>query len=196
MSFFDSKYNEVWFKINDKCLIYNEKLQVFTSFYTHNPNWSLPFSTKVVTIKDNKCHYLHDLYSEDNNNKEERISYIKFVVNDNAAYTKAFDNQLFAADLVDTQAIDRPHVITNVFFETKNQETEPINYTNIEEREDTYRFPINREKQYSPAQQRLNMSYAGRMRGKYLICNYTFDCNNNREFKLPYIKTTYRYSML
>ena len=44
--------------------------------------------------------------------------------------------------------------------------------------------------------QLASKSYLGRMRGKYLICDYTFDCNNNREFKLPYIKTTYRYSML
>ena len=190
MSFFDSKYNEVWFKVNNKCLIYNEKLQLFTSFYTHNPDWSLPFSTKIVTIKDNKCYYLHDLYQNDSNYKEELIADIKFVVNDNAVYTKVYDNQWFAADISDK-------CLKEIVFNTKTQETEPIDYTNIESREDNYRFAIGRETQNDPAQQqKINMSYAGRMRGKYLICNYTFDCNNNREFKLPYVKTTYRYSML
>jgi hypothetical protein len=64
-------------------------------------------------------------------------------------------------------------------------------------REDNYRFAIPREKASGSATQQLtSQSYLGRMRGKYLICDYTFDCNNNREFKLPYIKTTYRYSML
>lgn len=184
MSFFDSKYNEVWFKVNDKCLIYNEKLQLFTSFYTHDPDWALPFSTKTVTIKDNKCYYLHDVYQNDKNGKEELISDIKFVVNDNSIYTKVFDNQWFAADISD-------ECLKEIVFNTKTQETLPINYTNIEQREDNYRFAIGREKQNDSTQ-----SYAGRMKGKYLICNYTFDCNNNREFKLPYVKTTYRYSML
>lgn len=190
VSFVDKKYNEVWFKLYDKCLIYNENIQAFTSFYTHDPNWFFPFSTKTVTMVDNKCYYLHDLYSLDNNSKEDRESCVKFVVNDNIAYTKVFDNQWFAADISD-------ECLKEIVFNTKTQETEPIDYTNIENREDNYRFAIGREKQNNPAQQtQTNASYAGRMRGKYLICNYTFDCNNNREFKLPYIKTTYRYSML
>lgn len=144
MSFFDSKYNEVWFKVNNKCLIYNEKLQLFTSFYTHNPDWSLPFSTKIVTIKDNKCYYLHDLYQNDSNYKEELIADIKFVVNDNAVYTKVYDNQWFAADISDK-------CLKEIVFNTKTQETEPIDYTNIESREDNYRFAIGREKQNDPA---------------------------------------------
>ena len=105
------------------------------------------------------------------------------MVNGNQLFTKTFDNQWFANEF-DKKSI------SSVYFATKTQETEPIDYTNIECREDNYRFAINREK----TQQ--DMSYAGRMRGKYLICNYTFDCSNNREFNLPYVKTTYRYSML
>ena len=67
----------------------------------------------------------------------------------------------------------------------------------IDLREDNYRFAIPREKVSDEELHQLDSkSYLGRMRGKYLICDYTFDCNNNREFKLPYIKTTYRYSML
>lgn len=197
VSFFDKKFNEVWFRIYDRCLIYNENLQVFTSFYTHNPNWFFPFSTKLITVKDNNCYYLHNMYDMDLIEKEERVSYVRFVVNDNVTLTKTFDNQWFTAELDDVEHANNPHIIKNVFFETKTQKTEPIDYTNIENREDNYRFAIGREKQNDPAQQtQTNASYAGRMRGKYLICNYTFDCNNNREFKLPYIKTTYRYSML
>ena len=197
VSFFDKKFNEVWFRIYDRCLIYNENLQVFTSFYTHNPNWFFPFSTKLITVKDNNCYYLHNMYDMDLIEKEERVSYIRFVVNDNITQTKTFDNQWFTAELEDIEHFNDPHIVKNVFFETRTQETEPIDYTNIEHREDNYRFAIGREKQNDPAhQEQTNASYAGRMRGKYLICNYTFDCNNNREFKLPYVKTTYRYSML
>lgn len=196
VSFFDKKFNEVWFKIYDRCLIYNENLQMFTSFYTHNPNWFFPFSTKLITVKDNNCYYLHNMYDMDLVEKEERVSSVQFVVNDNVTLTKVYDNQWFTAELEDVEN-DNPNIVKNVYFETRNQKTEPIDYTQIEHREDNYRFAIGREKQNDPThQEQTNASYAGRMKGKYLICNYTFDCNNNREFKLPYVKTTYRYSML
>jgi hypothetical protein len=76
VSFYDKKYNEVWFRIYDKSLIYNEQLEVFTSFYTHNPNWFFPFSDKLVTIKDNNLYYLHNIYDVNSDVKEERISKI------------------------------------------------------------------------------------------------------------------------
>lgn len=197
VAFFDKKYNEVWFRLYDRSIIYNEQLQCFTSFYTHNPNWFFPFSTKMITIKDNNCYYLHNQYAVDSTEKEERVSKIRFIVNQDPTITKAFDNQWFEAELQDKVDSTRPEIIKNVFFETKTQETEPIDYTKIENREDTYRFSINREKQKNASlQEKVNKSLAGRMRGKYLICNYTFDCNDNREFKLPYITTTYRYSLV
>ena len=34
------------------------------------------------------------------------------------------------------------------------------------------------------------------MKGKYLICNYKYDCNGGNKFKVPYISTAYRYSMI
>lgn len=197
VSFYDKKYNEVWFRVYDRSLIFNEQLGVFTSFYTHNPNWFFPFSTRLVTIKNNNCYYLHNMYDVNSEVKEERVSYIRFVVNKDMAQTKVFDNQWMYADLTDPTNQDQTKILKNIYFTTKTQETEPINWENIDHREDNYRFPIGREKQNDPYQQeQTNMSYAGRMRGKYLICNYTFDCNNNKEFKLPYVKTTYRYSML
>lgn len=195
VSFYDKKYNEVWFRIYDKALIYNEQLQVFTSFYTHNPNWFFPFSDKLVTIKDNNMYYLHNIYEVNSEIKEERTSKVEFVVNKDISNTKVFDNVVFSADLLDTDN-DVPNIVKNVIFKTKTQETDPIDFKNIELREDNYRFPISREKAPEALNNLASQSYLGRMRGKYLICDYTFDCNNNREFKLPYIKTTYRYSML
>ena len=199
VSFYDKKYNEVWFRIYDKSLIYNEQLQVFTSFYTHNPNWFFPFSDKLVTIKDNNMYYLHNIYEVNSDLKEERISKIKFVVNKDVSNTKVFDNVIFSADLLDNRH-QIPNIVTNVAFDTKTQHTNLTtneSFKDIEVREDNYRFAIPREKVDNDAVHQLNsQSYLGRMRGKYLICDYTFDCNDNREFKIPYIKTTYRYSML
>ncbi|MBQ7819997.1 MAG: hypothetical protein IJ341_09920 [Bacteroidales bacterium] len=101
-----------------------------------------------------------------------------------------YDNQLFSADFIDNLS-----VIREINTSTKHQQSETVKYLDIDYREDTYRFSIPREKQIDNYKE-LNKSYAGRMRGKYLICDYTFDCSGNKEFRLPYIKTTYRYSML
>ena len=197
VSFFDKKYNEVWFKVYDRALIFNEQIQQFTSFYTHNPNWFFPFRTKLVTIKDNNCYYLHNMYNVTSNISEDKISYVRFVVNQNVADTKTFDNQMFYADLDYISYDANKPIIKEVKFETDKYYTEPINQNSIDFREDTYRLPIGRAYSDNASQQELtDMSYASRMRGKYLICNYTFDCNENKSFKLPYLKTTYRYSTI
>ena len=196
VSFYDKKYNEVWFRVYDKALIFNEQLNAFTSFYTHNPNWFFPFSDKLVTIKNNNMYYLHNIYEVNSDVKEERISKIQFVVNKDASNTKVFDNVSFDAKLLDNDNTT-PQIVKEIVFTTKTQHTDKIDYNNIDNREDNYRFYIPRESQPDPATQQLvNKSYAGRMRGKYLICDYTFDCNSGREMKIPYIKTTYRYSMV
>lgn len=196
VSFYDKKYNEVWFRVYDKALIFNEQLNAFTSFYTHNPNWFFPFSDKLVTIKNNNMYYLHNIYEVNSDVKEERISKIQFVVNKDASNTKVFDNVSFDAKLLDNDNTT-PQIVKEIVFTTKTQHTDKIDYNNIDNREDNYKFYIPRESQPDPATQQLvNKSYAGRMRGKYLICDYTFDCNSGREMKIPYIKTTYRYSMV
>lgn len=198
VSFYDKKFNEVWFRIYNKTLIYNEQLQAFTSFYTHNPNWFFPFSDKLVTIKNNNMYYLHNIHEIDDSNqpREERISKVEFVVNKDISNTKVFDNVVFSAELENIDAFDSP-MIKDIIFKTKTQETSALTINDIDLREDNYRFAIPREKVSNEGLNKLaSQSYLGRMRGKYLICDYTFDCNNNREFKLPYIKTTYRYSML
>lgn len=196
VSFYDHKYNEVWFRLYDKALIFNEQLNVFTSFYTHNPNWFFPFSDKLITIKDNNMYYLHNIYDVNSEDIEERISKIQFVVNKDTTNTKVFDNVVFSADLVDNKN-QIPNIVKDVVFKTKTQETAPIDFNDIDLREDNYRFAISREKVDDESMVQLSSkSYLGRMRGKYLVCDYTFDCNDNREFKIPYIKTTYRYSML
>lgn len=204
VGFYDSKYNEVWFKIYNEALIYNEQLKSFTCVYTHNANWFFPFSDKLITIKQDNTFYRHNVYEVVGDEiKDTRISKIQFVVNKDISNTKTFDNVQFSADLLDNN--DSPQNIIDVQFNTKTQYTNLEGYGNspqpayksIEVREDNYRFAIPREKTLNnKSTESANQSYLGRMRGKYLICDYTFDCNNNREFKLPYIKTTYRYSML
>lgn len=196
VSLYDKKYNEVWFKLYDKSLIFNERTNCFTSFYTHNPNWAFELTDKVVTIKIDSSCYLLNTYVKDETERDENVSKIRFLINQEPLITKTYDNQWFSAELIDSEN-KKPQIIKDVYFETKTQTTEPIDYTTIENREDTYRFAIGREKLTFPElHQQTSKSFASRMKGKYMICNYTFDCNNNREFKLPYMTTIYRHSLL
>lgn len=195
VSLFDPKYNEIWFKIDGSSLIFNEQLNCFTSFYTHKPDWQALFSDYLVTIQDNNFYYIHDKYHFENDLIEDKIANIKFIINDNPINTKVYDNVSFNGNLIDNEN-DQPKLITSVKFYTKTQTSEEVTYQNIENREDNYRFYIPREHQENPSMQEIkNKSYASRMRGKYLICDYTFDCNN-KEISIPYIKTTYRNSMI
>jgi hypothetical protein len=41
VSLFNKKYNEIWFKLFDQSLVFNEQLNVFTSFYTHDYDHAL-----------------------------------------------------------------------------------------------------------------------------------------------------------
>lgn len=184
VSLFNKKYNEIWFKLSDNPLIFNEQLNAFTSFYTHDFDFALQFDNRIVTIKNNKF-YEHNEKLDKNKDVEPLISKLEIVVNDNFMHTKVFDNVNFYADFSDNQ-----NNITKAWFKTKNQISKQIDANNIECREDNYRFPIPREDE-----QNNSMSYIGRMRGHYLHEFYVFDCNKNT-FKIPYIKTTYRQSML
>lgn len=195
VSFYDQKYNEVWFNIANKPLIFNEQLNCFTSFYTHSPQWAATFSNQLVTLKDNQFYYIHNIYDLNSSAKEDRTAKLQFVVNKDILYTKVYDNVMFSADF-ESESQNANQVLQQISFSTKTQNTTPINYTKVENREDNYRFYIPREEQKDQeTQERINKSYAGRMRGKYLICNYIFDCNN-KDMKIPFIKTTYRYSLV
>jgi len=59
------------------------------------------------------------MYDVDSAEKEERVSKIKFIVNQDAPQTKAFDNQWFEAELKDKVDSNKPEIIKNVYFETK-----------------------------------------------------------------------------
>ena len=73
----------------------------------------------------------------------------------------------------------------------------PLTSADIDYREDTYKFAIPRNSlKLNEVEQLANKSYKDRMKGKYLICSYKYDCNGGNEFKVPYISTAYRYSMI
>lgn len=177
LGWYDWKYNEVLFqnKSEDvkRSIVFNEQLNTFTGFYTYPASHVAQMVDKLVTLDDMGNIYTHD----SDVNYEPFESKITYVINKGYPETKVFDNVLFDAEL------STDETLKSIVFKTKTQETNPVTFEGIENREDTYRFPIPRDK-----------NGVARMRGKYLICDYTFDCTNDGDFKIPYIKTTFRIS--
>jgi hypothetical protein len=90
-SLYDKKYDEVWFRLYNKSLIYNEKLNAFTSLYTFDPDFTLPLTDKIVTTKNNEFYIINSLDIERFGDTSKDIR-LKIVVNKDPQYTKVFDN--------------------------------------------------------------------------------------------------------
>lgn len=198
-SFFDDVNNELLMKIQNTCLVYNEHSDCFTSFYTHTPDYGLRFYNDFITIKDNAFYHTNIF-----RNYSEIVPYeskIKFIINNNPNISKVFDTQIIVGNIVDNDNV-KPRNIKEIIFNTKTQNSLNITYKDIQCREDNYVFPIPRQDRGDTStedesiQTKLNKSFSPRMRGKYLICDYTFDCNDNKSIQIPFIKTTFRQSNL
>lgn len=192
LAFYDKKYNEAWFKFYDKSLIFNEQLGRFTSFYTFNPDWALQFSDKIITIKDNG-YYIINTLDTDGLSEVDKTAKIQFVVNKDAMTTKTFDNISIAGEMLDQNGGNiAKGLVTSILFNTKHQVATSTQPT-FDYRENTYRLPVPRQ---DTNNEDTSLSYPARMRGKTMVCDYEFDTNNEKTFKIPFITTTYRYSLI
>lgn len=182
---YDYKFNEVQMCFNEGNIIYNEYTQSYTSFYTYKPDKHLNFSDKLLYVKDNLI-TSNEFFAL--NKIQSKLTYI---VNKDPLITKTYDNVFFGGVFKDIKSM-----LINVDFTTKTQKGTILqNYLDggyaIDYREDTYRFAIGREQNNED-----DMSYPSRLKGKYLICDYTIKCDNQHNFNLPNINTTYRYSLV
>ena len=188
---YDKKYNEVLFTLGDKTLAFNEQLGVFTSFYNYNPDYYAEFSDKLYLFKSLKLFKYNGGEQADLDSDKAKVSEIEFVVNKDYPQTKTFDNVEYGGDFTADTNFDL------ILFTTKRQTSETLTSEDIDYREDTYKFAIPRNSlKLNEVEQLANKSYKDRMKGKYLICNYKYDCNGGNKFKVPYISTAYRYSMI
>ena len=188
---YDKKYNEALFTLEDKTLVYNEQVGAFTSFYTFSPEWWAEFSDKLYIYNGLNCYKYNSGNTSDLFTGEDKVSYIKFIVNDGYPQTKTFDNVEYAGEF--TYGTN----FNDIYFETKRQTSYSLTDKDIDYREDTYKFCIPRNSlELSEIGKLVNKSYKDRMKGKYLVCHYKYDCNGGNTFEVPYISTAYRHSMI
>lgn len=188
---YDKKYNEVLFTLENKTLVFNEQIGAFTSFYTYKPDYYAEFTDKLYTFNGLKLYKYNSGDENDLYDDKAKISYMKYVVNANYPQTKTFDNVEYGGDFTPETNFD------NIYFETKRQTSYTLTKDDIDYREDTYKFCIPRNSlDLNEVEQLVNKSYKDRMKGKYLVCHYKYDCNNGNTFKVPYISTAYRNSLI
>ena len=107
--------------------------------------------------------------------------------------TKVFDNIAIGGKLVDANGANAiTGLIDKITFNTKHQQATSINPT-FDYRENTYRLPIPRQDE---SEEDVSMSFPARMRGKCMVCNYHFNSGDENTFRIPFITTTYRYSLI
>lgn len=192
LSYYDKKYNETVFTFEDKSLVFNEQAGAFTSFYKYTPKWQFEMSDRYYLVDKDNLIYLANCHDADElGSWGPKVGKLQLIINKAYKQTKVFDNVYFNGDFSDKV------MLKNIVFKTKEQETLPIDGNSIDLREDTYMFAIGRDKrELTPLEEITNKSYAGRMRGKYLIANYEFDCSEGKQFRLPMIETSFRYSLV
>ena len=188
---YDKKYNETLFTLVDNTLVFNERIDAFTSFYSYSPDYYAEFSDKLYTFKNLKLFKYNSGDSTNLYDDKAKKAYISFVVNQNYPISKTFDNVEYSGDFTHNTNFNE------VYFETKRQTSYTLDKEDIDYREDTYKFCIPRNNiELNDAENLANKSYKDRMKGKYLICHYKYDCNNGNTFKVPYISTAYRQSFI
>ena len=188
---YDKKYNEALFTLEDKTLVYNEQMGAFSSFYTFSPSWWAEFSDKLYAFNSLNCFKYNAGDEADLFTGEDKVSYIQFVVNDGYPQTKTFDNVEYSGDFTHGTNFN------DIYFDTKRQRSSSLTDKDIDYREDTYKFCIPRNSlELSEIGKLVNKSYKDRMKGKYLVCHYKYNCNGGNTFEVPYISTAYRPSMI
>lgn len=199
ISTYDYKYNECWFEFkgDKKTLIFNESLNVFTSFYTYTYDHTLMLPDRTVIINNNLFYNLnkgitgmdkHDVYSK-----------IEIIINQDYPYTKVFDNVRLQGNFKDANGyFMKEDQFKAMTFQTKHQTAvmSKTSKTNIlDYREDTYRFALPRAQFITERAEPL-LTLAPRLRGKWLRCIYEFSESKDSTFEIPQITTTFRRSLI
>lgn len=165
-------------------LNYSEMTQVYMSFISAEPKWYLDFKSKYYSFDSNNDlwkHNIDDGTSNRLNSDTYNSSRIRFLVNEDYQQTKVFDNVTYTGDNVNLM---NPSYI----FRTTNQTSTTVDSYSIINREGTFRFAIPR--------QTGTDKFASRIKGKYLMCDYTFTNASGFSFTLPFVETTFRYSAI
>ena len=187
---FDKRYNEMIGSIcDDDSVVYSEHVQAFTSKYDIDPQSAVQFADRLYFVKDNSVYEWNMpnngyVYGFDNT---PLLPYLKYVSNDNALYTKVFDNAEFGGRVYGGERDGLNHLLLK--FSTPLKQRGMLAGSFIENREYNFRYIVPRainENGYEAA-------YGDRLRGKTMQCELQSN-SNSYDFSLQFIIDKYRIS--
>lgn len=210
---YDKKYNECFATISGtESLIFNERINAFSGFYTLTPTFRLYFDGDVYFVKDNNLYKYNDNMVNNGFDDVALPIRLNYLVNTDFANTKVFDNIEFTGELVkDKIRFD----FVSSYLSSNN-----LPGSDLSMREYNFRGAIPRVSSSD--------KFANRLRGRVLYCTMRYNQDNregtsivtiiNEEFmqtivdndniitnnvqpnkagavfELPYIRTTFRIS--
>lgn len=212
---YDKRYNEIFATLSaTESVIFNERINAFTGFYSLTPVFRVYFDGDVYFVKDNRLYKYNDNMVNNGFDDSALPISLNYLVNTQYQLTKVFDNIEFTGELVkDRISFD---------FTASYLKANRLPGSNLSMREYNYRGAIPRVVSTD--------QFANRMRGRVLYCTLRYDQVNfegtrlitiiNEEFmttivtednlitnriqpivgtdgsrfELPYIRTTFRVS--
>lgn len=191
---YDQDNKEVLFNVvkdgtADRCLVYNEVIQSFTSLYDLPFKYSIDISDKKYYIQNNKIFLQTKNAQNAVSTKDTNLMpYIKYVVNQNPQYNKVYDIQTIGGTLYDGDNL------TNISMQytTPLKQTGKCDGTAITNREYDFRLNVPRAGKLVSDVWTVN-EYGDRLRGKTMQCEL-WSSSNSTDFSLQYITTKYRMS--
>ena len=180
-------------------LIYSERTQSFSSFLSSKPKFYLNFGDRFYSFDDDNNMLLHNndpanpnelstppVMSGNNVIHTHDKSTIKYIVNPSYSLTKIFDNTEIVStglenidELVFTSDVGLSRISTSSSFLTRDGLS-------------VLAIPRASEGDTQDSLQ----PFSPRMRGKYLECNLELNADAANTLNLPYIKTSYRQSII
>ena len=191
---YDQDNKEVLFNVvkdgtADRCLVYNEVMQSFTSLYDLPFKHSIDISDKKYYIQNNKI-FLQTKNAQNavSTNDTNLTPYIKYVVNQNPQYNKVYDIQIVGGTLYDGDTLNS----ISMQYTTPLKQTGKCDGTVITNREYDFRLNVPRAGKLVSDVWTVS-EYGDRLRGKTMQCEL-WSSSNSTDFSLQYITTKYRMS--
>lgn len=220
---YDFKYNQAIFTIHDGrnvgegqtntipfTIAYDDRIDAFSTFYSFVPRVYFTDGYKMFSTNPTS---LSDIYIHDSGDYSSFYGIIystalKLVVNDNAQYTKVFDNIMYDSQVIDPLTSinynDDTWNIIRVYNTYQNTDYQTLMYnSNIKRKERTWQLAIPRNRvlytssnspdiftDLSPTDKVMGE----RMRDKYIITDLVYNNLNNRNLAMNNFRTIYRTS--
>jgi len=194
----DSRYHEVLLTFRTQLLdisdvlpttftiVFNEKVQAFTSFYTCTPGIYISQKQRLLSVLTNS----DTLHRHNSGNYNEfygvkNSSYVKLLVNPHIQHTKVFDNLEIHSEAYNGTGKNLDETFTQLTVENDYQSSATLSLvpnSTIKRRERTWKVDVPRATDQT------------RIRDKYMIVTLNFNNPNNRKFIVHYLRTLFRLS--